>query len=131
MDITCGFDQITRMSTGSLHVATGTTSVREFGNDSRACYGFGNSGMRFLSMELRVLLVPKINWEPVAPYPQVHLRLLRNGVISSCRFKFHTTEASSVYSASVDSIFSSLHGSTDDPGKISGESPLAGCFILT
>ncbi|KAG5529418.1 hypothetical protein RHGRI_029969 [Rhododendron griersonianum] len=124
MDITCGFDQITRMSTGSLHVATGTTSVQGFGNDSRACYGFGNSGLRFLSTELRVLLVPKINWEPVASYPQVHLRLLRNGVISSCRFKFHTTEASSVHSASIDSIFSSLHGSIEDLGKISDESTL-------
>ncbi|KAF7130326.1 hypothetical protein RHSIM_Rhsim10G0158400 [Rhododendron simsii] len=112
------------MSTGSLHVATGTTSVRGFGNDSRACYGFGNSGIRFLSTELRVHLVPKINWEPVASYPQVHLRLLRNGVIRSCRFKFHTTEASFVHSAYVDSIFSSLHGSTEDPGKISDESTL-------
>lgn len=126
------FDQITRMSTGSLHVATGTTSVRGFGNDSRACYGFGNSGMRFLSKELSVLLVRKINWEPIASYPQVHLRLLRNRVVSSCRVKFHTTEASSVHSASIDPIFSSLHSSSKDPGKISGAfTPLAGCFILT
>ncbi|KAH7860475.1 hypothetical protein Vadar_013854 [Vaccinium darrowii] len=54
----------------------------------------------------------------------VHLRLLRNGGFSSNRFELHTVEAS-VHTASIeDPIFSSLHGTTEDLGKIPNESTL-------